>query len=237
MDIRDYFKYSDGKLFCCKKFTSRVRVGDEMGGGKGHTHSTFNKVSKQKSHWVFYFFNGRFPKGLLFVDGDSDNHKIENLVEVTSSKPLTKEWARFFFIYEDGKLYRRYSCRSFKAGLEVGTINSRGYRAVMVKKKWSLAHRIVWAYFNGEPTSECIDHINGNKLDNRIENLRQATFQQNNQNRKDAKGVTLVKKTGNWQAQICVSGKTVYLGSFVEKSDALNARKVAEDKYFGEFAK
>lgn len=236
MNIKEYFKYDNGSLVCKSFFSRRVRVGDKLGGGSGHSHGRFNGISKQISHWVFYFFNDRFPVDVVFVDGDITNTRIENIVEVTSAKPMSKEWARFYFEYKNGELVRRFARRSYRAGSYAGTITSNGYLAVTVSKKVYLVHRVVWAYFNGD-TEFMIDHKNGNKLDNRIENLREATSQQNNRNRKNAKGVTYVKKSKKWQAQICVSGKAIYLGTYSNKKDALSARRNAELKYFNEFAK
>jgi hypothetical protein len=87
------------------------------------------------------------------------------------------------------------------------------------------------------------DHINRNALDNRKENLRPATPQENMMNcsrRKDNSsgitGVCINKKTEKWYAQIQISGKHIRLGAFSEKNNAIIARLNAELQYFGEFA-
>lgn len=87
------------------------------------------------------------------------------------------------------------------------------------------------------------DHKNANKHDNRKENLRDATHSQNNMNRgvqsNSTSGITGVrwdKRQQKWTAKIKINKRTISLGSYVLKEDAIKARKEAEEKYFGEFA-
>jgi hypothetical protein len=88
-----------------------------------------------------------------------------------------------------------------------------------------------------------VDHINRNPLDNRKENLRLATPQQNCMNKSiqtnntsGVPGVSWRKDRNKWRAFITFNGKQISLGLYVNKEDAINARKEAEIKYFGEFA-
>jgi hypothetical protein len=84
-----------------------------------------------------------------------------------------------------------------------------------------------------------VDHINGDRLDNRKGNLRVVTRQQNAMNvhkNKDV-GVSFSRRENGWIAYIGLNGKFIYLGKFNNKLDALFARKNAEKKYFGEFAR
>ena len=101
-------------------------------------------------------------------------------------------------------------------------------------------HRIVM----GEPEDLVVDHINGDPLDNRRENLRIVTVQQNSMNqtmRKTNKsgvsGVCWHKGNGKWEATITYKYKQIYLGSFDTLEEATKARKDAEEEYFGEFAR
>lgn len=95
----------------------------------------------------------------------------------------------------------------------------------------------------GKPTEGyTIDHINRDGLDNRVCNLRFATFSQNNMNKGLQKnntsgctGVTWHKGTQRWRARIKINRKMIGLGYYQKKSDAIKARKKAEIKYFGEF--
>ena len=84
----------------------------------------------------------------------------------------------------------------------------------------------------------CVQHISGNKLDNRKSNLRICTRSNcgMRMNKGENKGITFDKKSGKFKAQIMVNYKNIHLGYFDSKVDAKNARKLAEAKYFGEFA-
>lgn len=92
--------------------------------------------------------------------------------------------------------------------------------------------------------SQRIDHINGNKLDNRKCNLRGATVAQNAMNKKKCskysskyKGVHWCKKAKKWIAQIKLQGKSTHLGSSCREEEAANIYNIAAIKHFGEFAK
>lgn len=87
------------------------------------------------------------------------------------------------------------------------------------------------------------DHINGNKMDDRKDNLRDATHSQNNMNKGIQKnntsgttGVVFDKRRNKWCAQIKINKKNIRLGYYIDKNNAIKARKEAEEKYFGEFA-
>lgn len=93
----------------------------------------------------------------------------------------------------------------------------------------------------GKKTGFVIDHINGNRWDNRKKNLRYATKQQNNINARISKtntsghkGVSFNKKLQKWQAYINFNGR-IHLGFFEDKDEAIEVRTKAEDKYFGKF--
>lgn len=87
------------------------------------------------------------------------------------------------------------------------------------------------------------DHINRNPLDNRKSNFRKASRLENGQNKSKSirntsgiVGVYYHKQTKKWASKICVNYKTIYLGEFLNKDDAIKARLSAEVQYFGEFA-
>lgn len=111
-----------------------------------------------------------------------------------------------------------------------------GYPIREIKGKMTLLHWVVM----GKRKGYVSDHINGDKLDNRKENLRFVTVQQNMCNRSKMKGVYISnyyknKKQKKWVAHIIYKEKFHYLGIFDKEGDAIEVRKLAEIKYFGDF--
>jgi len=128
-----------------------------------------------------------------------------------------------------------------RGGLRAFTYTAKkGYYVSTFRKPCGLcttlcAHRVAWALYYDEWPNGTIDHINGDKLDNRIENLRCVSSIENARNAalganntSGVVGVHLHKDTGKWTAQIRANDKTIALGLFKKKGDAIIARKAAE---------
>jgi hypothetical protein len=105
------------------------------------------------------------------------------------------------------------------------------------------AHRVVWLHLYGVWPVEQLDHIDRNRKNNAPSNLREASNIQNSRNRSThrnnttgAAGIWWHKPTAKWRASIRHEGKRIHLGLFEEKADAVAARKLAESRYYGEFA-
>lgn len=131
-----------------------------------------------------------------------------------------------------------------KIGEVAGNTNCRGYTSIWINGKQYAAHRLAWAVCNDAWPNGDIDHINENKSDNRIANLRQANRSQNMFNRgknknntSGFKGVAFCKDTGRWRAQMSIYGKSVNIGRFDTKEDAANAYLEKAKELRGEFAK
>jgi len=112
------------------------------------------------------------------------------------------------------------------------------YRLIKINRKIYFAHRLVWLYVTGNWPENEIDHINGNKSDNRFNNLRDVKPLENQRNRKrpidntsGCIGVNWHKTNKAWQAKITVQGKTLFLGLYHDINDAIKSRKEAEAKY------
>lgn len=128
-------------------------------------------------------------------------------------------------------------------GTPVGFDNV-GYLATSIDGERYLVHRLCWFLYYGSWPSKDIDHINGNKRDNRIVNLRLATDSQNLCNgklRKDStsgfKGVSLDSRDGRWQAYLNVNGRRLSLGRYDTPEDAHAVRDAAAKQHHGEFAR
>lgn len=133
------------------------------------------------------------------------------------------------------------------AGAVAGSLRPDGYRHIRVSGGGRFsAHRLAWLHYYGKPPPKYIDHVNGERADNRITNLRAATKTQNGANSRlsrrntsEFKGVSLrtdAKRKNKWQSHIRVERKLMYLGSFATREEAHAAYKEAALKYFGEFA-
>lgn len=128
---------------------------------------------------------------------------------------------------------------SYKNGKVAGSRKTDGYLSVMVNGVEYKVHVVIMAMVEGRFPEATIDHINGVKDDNRLENLRHATYTQNNVNRRGwaksgAKGVR-VNGAGRFRARIIVGGKHIGLGTYDTLEEASDAYKEAARRYYGEF--
>lgn len=121
-----------------------------------------------------------------------------------------------------------------KIGDKIGTKTSHGYLSACVSKEKHYMHRLAWLYVYGV-MPEQIDHINHNRMDNSIINLRNVTHSENHKNmslykrNKSGKhGVTWDKERNRWGARITFNGKIKTLGRYKKLDDALMAREKAE---------
>jgi hypothetical protein len=111
------------------------------------------------------------------------------------------------------------------------------YKSIRIDRKSYLQHRLAWLYVYGVWPEKHIDHINNDPSDNRILNLRDVTRSENLQNRaaqsnntSGHKGVTWLKATQKWQAQIRLNNKNIYLGTFDTVELASDAYQSASNK-------
>lgn len=130
-----------------------------------------------------------------------------------------------------------------KAGSRVGHRTQKGYVLVGIDKKLYLRHRLAWLYVNGVWPTAFIDHVNGIKGDDRLENLREAEHSQNianskrhTDNKSGVKGVHFHPQTGKWRVQL--GGKaTRHVGLFESKAEAADAYEKAARERWGKYAR
>lgn len=156
---------------------------------------------------------------------------------------LTKVKCNALFMYSGGLLYNREkrSSNSIR-GQEVGSLCSSGYKRVRIEGKQYLVHRLIFLMHYGYMPG-IVDHINRNKLDNRIENLRAASRNENARNRKlhtnntsGVKGVSWRKDVSKWVANISYENKQYHLGYFEDLELAELVVSEARDYLHKEFA-
>lgn len=111
-----------------------------------------------------------------------------------------------------------------------------GYLRGNINKQAFLAHRVVWKLVRGIEPPPIIDHVNGIPHDNRIENLRAASASQNAQNGTRS-GVSFDTESGKWRVRVTEAGKRRSVGRFESRAAAMQARKVAIARAYGEFAR
>lgn len=153
---------------------------------------------------------------------------------------LTAKRLRELFTYDSGTghFHRKISVSNWaKAGQLAGT-KCGGYIKIMIDEKNFAAHRLAWLYCTGAWPTKDIDHLNGVKHDNRIDNLRDVTRSLNIQNQRNARlgncsgylGASWDQNRMNWKAQIKIGEKTLTLGRFLTPQEAHEAYLVAKRK-------
>ena len=158
---------------------------------------------------------------------------------------LTQEELKKFLDYdmETGIFTWKIKRKRVNAGDIAGTCKLNGYLQIMINYKFYLCHRLAWLYIYGEFPNGILDHIDGNRANNKIFNLRQATSRQNNINAKlskrntsGVKGVYWHTQNKKWYAQININGKNKHIGFFNDIDSAKKSVMETREKYHGEFA-
>lgn len=163
---------------------------------------------------------------------------------IVPRQEITAEYLRSILHYESETgifTWKVSTSRNVKAGDVAGSQNGDGYMQIRVCSRSYLAHRLAWLYEHGEWPKDQIDHINRDRSDNRIENLREVTNKQNHQNRSKPSnntsghpGVSWDKRASKWRARIEHNQKQIHLGLFTDLEEALSARKAAEKLYWAD---
>lgn len=151
---------------------------------------------------------------------------------------LTQDRLKQLLNYDPETGVFRYACArpKVRVGAVAGhTHAGHGYRQIKLDGKLYLAHRLAWLYVHGEWPTDLLDHINRNRVDNRLANLRLSDKYLNRQNTNTpanntsgAKGVTWNKTLNKWHARLSLHGKRYHVGWFLDKDAAVAARHAAE---------
>lgn len=226
----------------------------------------------QRLAWLYV--HGLWPTNVIdHINGDRLDNRLVNLRDVTQAEnnantPRSRrglpdiQWkskrrervctqvslstltARLGYDPDTGIFTRRVARGRYPAGSVAGCSDHYGYQVIRIDDVLYKAHRLAWLYMTGEWPHDDIDHINGQPSDNRFSNLRQASAAQNLANRglqkNNTTGVTGVyweRSSGKWMAGIMVGQRSINLGLHETFEGARSARRRAEEKYFGEFAR
>lgn len=135
-------------------------------------------------------------------------------------------------------IWKEKTNRRVVVGSRAGWTRSE-YDQIKVEGKVYTVHRLVFFYHHGY-FPKMVDHINGDKKDNRIENLRECSASQNSQNRKkrtdNTSGESGVSPCGNrWQVSVTVDSRVHWGGRFNTKQEAVKRARELKEKYQGEF--
>lgn len=158
---------------------------------------------------------------------------------------ITQDELKNLFYYENGVLFWKnvHPCSPVKAGDKAGHLTKGGYLRTGVQRKLYLNHRLIFLMHYGHIPDQ-LDHINGVRTDNRIENLREATKYENTHNqrtRKDntsgVKGVYWNKQKNKWYVRVGVFGKRKFLGGYDDLELASLVAEEARNLYHGEYAR
>jgi hypothetical protein len=125
-----------------------------------------------------------------------------------------------------------------RIGLPVGRTDRQGYLKIVLDGVAFTGHRLAWMHVHGKFPKGCIDHINGDRLDNRLANLRDVAPMLNSQNRRGANrtnrsgllGAHFHKASGRWHSRITLAGHTFQLGYFATPEEAHAAHMKAKRK-------
>ena len=157
---------------------------------------------------------------------------------------LTAEYLRSILHYDPATgifTWKVRTAKRVKVGDIAGCPNGDGYLQIRVCSRKYRAHRLAWLYHFGEWPEDQIDHINRNRSDNRISNLRDISHKQNLQNTgkysnntSGHPGVSWHKQSAKWQVKIKHNYKQIHLGYFSILEEAIAARKAAEKLYWAD---
>jgi poly-beta-hydroxyalkanoate depolymerase len=148
----------------------------------------------------------------------------------------TQDRLKQLFDYKDGFLLNKKQRGKSKKGEPIGFVNFYGYRVSRVDMEKFYVHRLIWVFHNGSLNDLDVDHIDGNRDNNKIDNLRLVNSQKNNQNIRQARktnalgvlGVSM--KFGKFCAQISFNRKVKHLGLFNTVEEAHQAYLEAKRK-------
>lgn len=155
-----------------------------------------------------------------------------------------KDYKNVVSVYEydgNGKFFHKVNKGKGRVGERAGHLGNRGYRVLTLNKKTYLDHRVIFFIHNGF-LPEVIDHINNDPLDNRIENLRACSVEENcwnamlsKSNNSGFKGVGWHSASKKWRARLKMRGEEIHIGMFDDLNEAVKAVRKKRESLHGQF--
>jgi hypothetical protein len=191
---------------------------------------TCTKCHKQKSFDAFHNHSAMNDGKQSYCRGcklaANRAYRVEKRKSVLTQKKLKE-----LFTLDDDGVFTKIKTK------EVQAVDVNGYVMISVEGVQYYAHRLVWLWHRGNLPIIEIDHINHQRSDNRLDNLRTVSHRENGKNQSMYKnntsgvtGIYLYKATGKWSTFIEYHGKRIHLGYFKDKDEAIRIRKKAERK-------
>lgn len=246
-DVRDQFDYDaeTGEFLRKRLRANNQRPDAGTANGAGNLVVGINGGHELLHRLVWLWVHGAWPpKQIEHINGDKTDNRLANLRlrNRSAKQELTLDRLKGLLRYDQptGKFYWRETTRGTIADEEAGSVRQNGYRAITIDWKSYYAHRLVWLWETGNWPKYNVDHKNGNRDDNRVENLRDRTTSQNthNTNKLGPRNTTGFRGVARYMdkfiAQIMVDGERMAIGMFDTAEEAHEAYKKKHIELFGE---
>lgn len=253
--LREHWSYDAETGIFTRKTKPRGGKPNASGQAGAVTVNGYRLISVDGVHYLGHrlawaYVNGEWPsRAVEHINMDRLDNRISNLRLKWGDRGedgksiLSQVRVKELLSYDSATGILAWKIRTPKSeiGDEAGGFTPDGYRYVGVDGKRYLAHRLAWFYVHGTWPSGHIDHINGGRSDNRIENLRDATVSQNAHNTKKLNWASttgfigVARKRSKFMSRITVRNQIIHLGIFSTIAEARICRLLAEKKYLGEF--
>lgn len=246
-DVREQFDYDPetGELFRKRLRAANMRPESGSLTRDGYMVAGINGGHQLVHRLVWLWVHGDWPtKQIEHINGDRTDNRIANL-RLRNPAPkseLTYERLKSLVVYEEETGVFRWlaTTRATKAGEVAGGTRANGYVALTIDGVTFYAHRLAWLWKNGTWPKNHVDHINGDRADNRIANLRDVTVSHNSHNtqRLGPRNTTgyrgVAKYMDKYIAQMMVDGVSTAIGMFDTPEAAAEAYRKRHIEIFGE---